>query len=478
MKNKSIWLDYKNKNITESLKHDIITDVLIIGGGLSGISVAYHLIESGLKVTLVERNEVGSGITSRTTGKLTYLQENLYSKLKCYHGIKKANSYYKSQVDAINIVKDIINKENIDCNLEKVRSYIFDTNPSKVKKEVNVLKRFNIDLKEEKINNSLFYYVDDTYVFHPLKYLFKLKDICIDKGINIYEHTKIEEIKKDNDNYICYTKDNNIKCKYIVIASHYPYFLFPFPIPFKSYIEKSYIKAFKTKDNKKLSAINLSKPTISMRYISDNNTNYEIYLTNSHNLAIKNDERYNFKELLSKHDITPDYIWSNTDIMTYDALPFIGRIKDNIFLATGYNTWGMTNASLAGKIISDIILKRDNPYIELFNPKRSFNIGKIINFPNIIISNIYSFTKSKIKKNKSWYSPQVYFKNINGKSIGIYKDENNIEHKVYNACPHIKCSLIFNEEEKTWECPCHSSRFDIDGNVIDGPSNYNITYKD
>jgi len=135
----------------------------------------------------------------------------------------------------------------------------------------------------------------------------------------------------------------------------------------------------------------------------------------------------------------------------------------------------MTNGTLAGKIISDIILNKNNEYINLFNPLRNTNFLKTIH-------NIYSsakpFLENKIYKNKEFYSKNVVFSKRNGKNVGIYIDNNGKEHIVYNLCPHLKCSLIFNEEELTWDCPCHSSRFDIDGNVIKGPSNYNIGYKE
>ena len=170
-------------------------------------------------------------------------------------------------------------------------------------------------------------------------------------------------------------------------------------------------------------------------------------------------------------------MWSNKDIITSDYLPYIGLIEDNLLIATGYNTWGMTNSTIAGSVISDIILNKENKYINLFNPKRSFNMGKLLNFPLVLGSNVKSYVGSLINKNKSWYSENIKFMNLDGKSVGIYTDDKNKEHIVYNKCPHMKCGLIFNEVEKTWDCPCHGSRFDISGKCIEGPSNYDITYK-
>lgn len=482
MKNESIWKE-KQEQICPKLENNITTDVLIIGGGITGISTAYHLINGNLKVVLVEKNEVANGVTSRTTGKLTYLQENIYSKLKKYHGIDKTKLYLDSQIEAINIVKNIIEKEDIKCNLEKVKSFVFTNDKvKKLDEEINLLKKFNVPIKETKtlpnnviVNKS--HYVNDTYVFNVVKYLYSLKNICLKNNISVYENTKINSITKDNDTFICKTRNNTIKAKYIVFATHYPYFLKPFFLPLKTYIEKSYIEAFKVEGNYKFSSINISNPTISTRYYTNNDNNYQIFLTNSHNTCIKDNYKQNFKELLKSKDKIPEYIWSNKDIITSDSLPFIGLIDDNLLIGTGYNTWGMTNGSLAGKILSDIILKNKNRYIELFNPRRAINLGKIINFPIILGSNIYSFTKTKIKKNKSWYPDNVKFEKRDGKNIAIYIDENKKEHIVYNLCPHLKCSLLFNETEKTWDCPCHGSRFDIDGKCIEGPSNYDIGFK-
>lgn len=485
MKNTSIWLDGIKKQKFRKLEKDIDVDVLIVGGGITGLSSAYHLSTGDLSVCLVEKNKLLEGVTSRTTGKLTYLQENIYSKLVNFHGKKKSKLYLDSQRDAIKLVKGIIDSNKIDCNLEKVKSYVFDFKDiESLEEEIKLLNEFGVDLKlsdvlpsGENINSS--YFVDDTYVFHPLKYLSKLVDVCVDRNVKFYEDTKVVSVDEKDDYFICKTDDNIIRAKYVVIAVHYPYFLFPFLMPFKSYLEKSYIEAFKVKKNYNFSAINISKPIVSTRFYENNGDVYQILLTNSHNYCFKNNEEKNFEELFKSDERDTLYTWSNKDIMTNDLLPYIGRLNEsNILIGTGYNTWGMTNGSLAGKIISDIILDRKNRYIELFNPHRKLNLGSFLNFPVALFSSAYSFIKTKVSKNKEWYSDRVRFEKRNGKNVGIYVDDEGEEHIVYNLCPHMKCSLIFNEIEKTWDCPCHGSRFNIDGKSIEGPSNYDITYSE
>lgn len=489
MKYTSIWEETIKRNSYPQLKKDISTDVLIIGLGITGLSTAYQLRDSKLNIVAVDSHQIGSGTTSRTTGKLTYLQNDIYSYLSKNINKKTATNYLESQLEAIKIVKDIIKDNNINCDLEKVPSYVWANNKDQINmviKEKEFLEKNKIKVNTHNkiplIGNKYGISVSDTYYFNPLKYLTALSNI-VKRYTKIYENTTITDITKDKNNYICLTKNNNkIITKKVVIACHYPFFIFPYLMPLKAYIERSYLSATKVKDNKKVSMISISKPTTSLRYYhnTDNNNNYLLLLKRSHNLGLDNNDNKNFNYLskyLEKYHGKVEYLWSNQDLITSDRLPYIGRIQknnDNLLIATGYNTWGMTNGTIAGQVIDDIIQSKYNNYEELFNPLRKINKAKLINTPVNIVSSIVSYLTSIINKNKSWYNEQVEIKNINGQSVGIYTDEKGIKHHVKNKCPHLGCKLVFNSKEKSWDCPCHGSRFDIDGNVIEGPSRYNI----
>lgn len=471
MQKKSIWLKDFSNNIT-TLDKDISCDVLIIGAGITGLSTAYHLMNHNLRIVVVDRNEIGNGVTAKTTGKITYLQELIYTKLKNELGEEISKKYLQSQLEAIDILTNIIKKEKIACDLEQVKSFVYtkeDVELAKLKEEKKLLEKLGIDVKD--YNKAIA--VNDTYVFHPIKYLMRLKEILLNNNVEIYEKTNIIEIKKE-DQYIGLTENHSIKAKKVVLACHYPFFLFPLLFPVKCHLEKSYIATIKNK-NRKMSMITTKIPTTSLRYHLDN----MIYLNSSHPISTKNNEKDNFNNLINdaKKLGKIDYIWSNQDIITFDSLPMIGKITDDLLIGTGYNTWGMTNGSLAGKILSDIILNNENEFIDLFSLERHKSLNSVKNILVEIIRNGKSFTINKIKKDKSWYKEKLYFTKRNGKAIAIYIDENNNEHIVYNKCPHLKCSLIFNEFEKTWDCPCHGSRFDLDGNCIEGPSRYNIRYE-
>lgn len=476
MKNYSFWNSNINIEDCPKISKNMEVDVLIVGGGITGISSLYHLKQANLKTILVEKYICGMGVTSRSTAKITYLQEKQYQNIKACINEDVASLYLKSQREAVNMLVDIINKENIDCNLESSPSYLFvndKKNLKKLKSEFVFLRNNGVAVDKvtgipfnEKIIEAI--KVNGTYTFHPLKYINFLKAKFKN---NIYEHSKLESINKNEEFYYAIVNGFEVKAKYVIIATHYPYFVIPFLMPLKTSIETSYIGVKKANFKENFNAINLDKPCISLRTF---NNKYLIYLYQSFKSCNIIDVKHNFEVLNTNGPF--DYVWSNKDIITNDYMPFIGRLKsnENLLFASGYNTWGFTNGTLAGKILADIILNRDNHYIDLFSPHRVLNVGKIINFPINVGCNMKAIVKgTKDNVNNS----KVIYTKRNGKSVAIYKDANGIEHIVLNKCPHMKCGLILNETELTWDCYCHGSRFDIDGNLLEGPSNFDIKFK-
>ncbi len=490
MKKESFWIqDITIKN-TKNLNEDIKSDILIIGGGLTGISSAYYLRNSGFKICVVEQGYIGMGVTSKTTGKINYLQETIYSDLKDKYSYEISKKYYNSQKLAIHEFESIIKNEKIDCNFEKTKAYIF-TNKSdeieKIKLEKNILESFGVKVSEyNNFNNPLkckyAISVNDTYTYHPLKFLYSLKKIIEKSGINIYEQTRIVEMVKNEDGYVCYTNKNKIYAKKVILACHYPFFLKPYMMPLKVYTEKSYIVAGKTKEHKSESLITSSMPVKSIRYYKDK-TNYIFYLSESHNICNKLNEKDNYNNVLNEAKtlgIKGDYIWDNDDMMSIDKMPYIGALEkdnDNLLIGTAYSTWRMTNGLLAGYILSNIIKGNKTEYEEIFDPLRA---NLVSNIPECFVnigSSLKSIIENKIVKNKQWYSDKVRFEKRNGKNIAIYNDGEK-EYIVLSNCPHMGCTLIFNEVAKTWDCPCHASKFDLNGNCIKGPSSYDISYKE
>lgn len=488
---KSLWQKDIGQSNFEVLNQNIITDVLIIGGGITGITTAYNLIDKKYNVTLLEGDKFFTGTTCKSTGKLTYLQDLKYQDICNVYDFNTAKLYYEAQKDGIRLAKKIIKDNDIECDLMKVDSITFTTSKKEVSKfdnERNILDRLGVKynvsslaINQNDIKDLIL--VKNTYVFNPVKYLNgMLKVIKKSRNIRVYENSRVTKIKKENNVYIAYANNHEIKAKKIVVACNYPFFTIPGFIPFKTYMEKSYITATKVDYIKDICGITSNYPTVSFRYHKDKNEKYFIYLNNSSKICDKLNYNKNYDECVNAAknitNKTPNYKWTNMDVMTNDSLPLIGRVSTddkNVFIATGYNTWGMTNGTIAGKILSDLIRTNKSKYINVFNPSRNMTLTKFKNFiGNTVVSNIKAYSFNLIKKNPSWYKDKALVTKINGHRVGIYFDKEGNKYIVSNICPHLKCFLTFNEVDKTWDCPCHGSRFDIYGNVVKGPSCYNI----
>lgn len=455
MKNTSIWNEYELPKY-ESLKNNNECDVLIIGGGLSGVSLLYHLKNSGLKVILVERNRLGRGVTCRTTGKLTYFLDNVLIKVKKRKGLLSAKELVKAYKEGVNISRKIISKEMIDCDLEKNTAYIMASKKSdrKYLKELkSIYNDKNVILKDK---DTLV--CKDSYVFNPIKYMDGLLHSLNDNE-TIYENTLVYDVKKKGSSYLAKTMGGDIKCKRVVFAGFYPYFLFPMVFPFNVDLEKSYVSATKVNNSELTNGIIYDKPTMSYRYYKD----YLIRLGETHNLGLNFKPKEKFQNLGKAN-----YVWSNTDIMTIDGIPYAGEIKKNMYILTGYNTWGMAGSSIASKIVSDEIQGKENIYSKLFDPKRSMGIYRVMEWGKNTFTNPVAYIGGMVCK-----SDKVRYKN--GIAEVTLKDGS--KYVVKRKCSHLGCDLVYNEVEKTWDCPCHASRFDIDGKVIVGPSRYDVSVK-
>ena len=506
MKNKSIWINNNiNNKKMPKLDKNIECDVLIIGGGMAGLSTAYNLMNSNKKVVLIDKDKCGMGATSKNTGKLTWMQGLIYSKLSSNYNDDVAKLYFDSQIDAINSIRKIIEDNKIDCYLMKTKSYVFSYTGNDYvdfSDEIKFYDKYNIKYKlldSLPINYDCYYALEtyDSYVFNPYEYLVGLKNIVKDK-IDIYEDTRCISVDKDVDNYVILVDNGyKIRSKFVVVASHYPMFIVPFFTPFKTRVDRFFIGVSKCglnnkkniekinkikNDNKRdVQLISNGKHSVSMRYYNDNKDAHLIYGRRNHSITSNLDIRNDYNELNNEYNKyfgkSIEYFYYTHDLMTYDSLPFIGRIDNNLFICTGFNKWGNTNGTIAGIVISDLINEKENKYVGLFNPKRGLSFDKV---KNLFLYNIEvgsRYVVNKICSNKSYYGDDVKIEYVNGKKCGIYIDNKGEKHIVSNICPHMKCNLVFNYIDKTWDCPCHASRFDVDGNIIYGPSVFDIAIK-
>ncbi len=478
----SIWSIDEKELLTKRLSQNLKVDTLIIGGGLTGLTTGYYLRKND--ICIVDAGKIAHGVTLNTTAKINYFQERIYTKIEKARGREYAITYLSSQRYAITKLKEIIEKEKIKCDFKKVPSYVFANTEKEIaclEREIGFLRSQGIEVISKKLPDKITAYtsycVEDTYTFNPVKYLEGIFNILKKNDIPIYENTRIYRIDKDKEGYICKSTSRTIRAKRVIFAGHYPYFTLPFILPLKSTIEKSYIIISKVSKDGNYTCINSNRPTYSCRFYDDGKDLYQISLGESHDIAFSQNDQYHFSRVKQTFGLQEENIilkYSNTDIMTPDHMPYIGDIQDNLYLACGYNTWGMTNSILAASIIADTILENPNQFAKSFSPNR-FTLAHMFKLPYILFCQTKSFLGAKINKNKSWYNDKIRFYKEGKNTFATYTDENGKDHTVKNKCPHLGCSLIFNEQEKTWDCPCHSSRFNIDGKCIKGPSNYDIS---
>lgn len=469
--NKSIWGNINEK--ANQTTNNVETDILIIGGGITGITTLLYLKEKKQNTLLIEANTIGSGITNKTTGKINIMQEYNYQKIEKMTNKHTSEKYLESQIYATNELKKIIKKYNIKCELEENDSYLFTNDKENIKKIIKEKEILEKKIKCETIKElpnkypCLYGIKTKSYVFNPIKYINKIKKIC---NKNILEKTRALKITKKLNYYQIKTNKNKIKAKQIIICTHYP-FINKILLPIKTTIEKEYILSAIPDQTYKANMISNDSEITSIRYYDK----YMIFANNNSQLCEKNNHKKNITNTIKKFKNHFNYpiinTWYNYDIISNDYMPLIGKIKkENILIATAFNKWGMTNGILSAKIMSDIITNEKNEYTKLLNIYRKTNIKKTLKCCKYTYNNIKAYIKSIKQKN-------IKYKKENGIEYAIYIDEKNKEHKIINKCPHLKCKLIFNEFDKTWDCPCHGSRYTIDGKIIKGPSNYSIIPK-
>ncbi len=471
---KSLWSESCKFRKREALNKDIKTDVLVIGAGIAGILTAYMLKQKGREVVVIDAAEIASGNTKNTTAKITSQHDLIYSKLITEFGEGKARQYAKANELAIKKYKEIIEDRRIECDFEEKPAYVYSLNEVEVlKEEAEAAKKLGIDAEfvQEanlpfKINGALKF--NNQAQFNPLKFL---KDIS--NELVIYENTRALEIKEN----LVVTSGGNISAKNIVVATHYPIMNAPGYYFMKMHQERSYVLALENTNKIDGMYIDLNKEGYSFRTY-----NNLLLLGGISHRTGENEEGGSYDELrkVAKRlypKAKEKYHWSAQDCMTIDGIPYIGRYYSetpNIYVATGFNKWGMTSSMVSAMIISDMILEKENNFSEIFSPRRfdlSLSINNIANdlietAKNFIAQKVY-IPSSEIEHIKNGHGGIIEY---NGEKVGVYKNKEGKEFFVSTKCPHLGCQLSWNADELTWDCPCHGSRFDYKGRLIGSPA--------
>lgn len=428
----SIWNESSMLPQFKSLEGDVKTDVLILGGGMAGILCAYFLQERGIDYILVEGSTIGSGITGNTTAKITSQHGLIYNKLLKSAGMEKAKWYLEANQNAVKKYFELC--RDIDCDFEEKTAGVYSLdNRKKLEDEAEALHKLGFHSEILETEELPFPTVGAVCFghqaqFHPLKFISK-----ISRNLKIYEHSFVKELSEHR----AVTEKGSITFQKMIFTTHFPidnkhgmYFL-------KMYQHRSYVIALE--NAAKINHMYLDEEKHGMSFRS-----YGKFLLiggGSHRTGKKGGNWQELRDFAKKYypSATEKYFWAAQDCMTLDHIPYIGqysRSMSEYFVATGFNKWGMTGSMTAAMMLADMVTGIGSPYTEVFCPSRSM-----------------------IKPQLLWNGCEAVF-NL----LSISK----------KRCPHLGCALKWNQEEHSWDCPCHGSRFDENGILLNNPANGNL----
>ena len=474
-----------------TLAEDLEVDVAIVGAGITGLTSAYLLAKEGIKVAIIDAGKILNGTTGHTTAKITAQHGLIYDELINTLGLESAKLYYQANDEGLQFIKQLVQAQNIDCEFTNQDAYVYtnsDEYTQQLHNEYQAYKKLGIESEfstsiEMPFDVKAAIIMKNQAQFHPLKYLLHLSNQITELGGQIFELTTAIDIENGPEPKVL-TKDGfSIRCQQMIIASHFPfedklglYFA-------RMYANRSYVIAAKT--NKEFPGgmyINAEKPTRSLRYTSINGEQLVLFIGENHRTGIGEsmiqhyealeafaEETFGVKEIL--------YRWSTQDLKTLDKVPYIGRLtenNENIYVATGFRGWGMTHGTIASLLITDLILGKRNRYEVLFSPQRFHadpDIKKFISYNADVAKHLIKGKLEISSVNPDYLTPdEGSVVMVNGQRAGAYKDTNGHLHIVDTTCTHMGCELVWNTGERSWDCPCHGSRFSYLGEVLEGPA--------
>lgn len=487
--NISYWNQTDKKTHYPRLKESINTEVLIIGGGITGVTCAYCLAIKGLNPVLIEAGVLCDGTTGNTTGKITVQHGIIYYKLKEKYGLETASDYAASQIEALDFVKSVSEKESIDCQLTKNSAYAYAVNSEELdtlREEYETAK--SIGIEAELIEHTDFPYGSkgllayrNQYVFHPVRYVEGLAKAAVENGAKIYCDTKAIRLENGDIKTIYLENDLIIKANHVVMATQYPFYDGPNLFYTRLYPKRAYGLAVRAKkDWPDGSYINVGNPSRSIRTHVENGERILIVVGETHDtgrgdddMSLHFDNLSSFaNEIAGVNEILAR--WSAQDYDSPDELPYIGRISDdsNIYAAAGFRKWGLSNGTLSGILLSELIATGNCRFERLYSRTRAditSSFGKaFVGTANSIIELIKSKFEgtSDIDGLRPGEGRIIRF---SGEKAGIYMKEDGSVTILDITCTHMGTELNFNNAEKTWDCPAHGGRFNTEGKLLEGP---------
>ena len=488
---KSYWLTSSRTMETKELGSKEY-DAVIIGAGITGITLAYLLARKGFAVALLDAGEIYHGTTGHTTAKITAQHGLIYDQLITELGHEKAKLYYEANSQALDFIGQLVEELNINCDFSRQDAYVYtdsDAYLEKLRKEEEAYKELGINgaLTEHMplpLPMKLALKMEGQAQFHPVKYLNALVNAMKKEGVDIFEHAPATDIQTTPGPAVILRDKQTIRGKKIIMATHFPFYDLKGLYFSRMHPERSYVLAASAKEEYPGGMyLSAESPTRSIRSQTTEEGETLLLIGGGEHQTGQGPDTYQYYEDLKEFgqqylQVTDfPYRWSAQDLVTLDKVPYIGRLtqnEPNLFVATGYAKWGMTNGTAAAMLLSDLIEGKGNRFEELYTPSRFNPNPSVKEFIKENADVAKHFIKGKlgpITANIEELGPdESAVVLVKGKRAGCYKDENGSLHIVDTTCTHLGCEVGWNNAERTWDCPCHGSRFSYDGEVVEGPA--------
>ena len=470
----SIWAQTCQIEERSPLRGNLETEVAVIGAGMAGVLIASALQESGKRVIVLEADRIAGGQTRNTTAKVTSQHGMIYRKLTETRGAEMARQYAMANEAALSEIRRVIAKRRIDCDLETQDAYVYGDEADKLRAEAECAASLGLPASFTEKTKLPFFAAcavrfEDQAQFHPLKFLKAMAE-----PLTIFEHTRVQDVEEHQ----LITEHGTVTADKIVFACHYPFVNFPGLYFARMHQERSYVLALEN-----------ARAMDGMWIFADGAENPYFFRTWNHLLLLgggghrcgENREGGRYDELRKKaREWFPRSRemahWSAQDCMTADGVPYIGQYaasRPDWYVATGFGKWGMTTSMVSAMLLRDSICGRENPNAAVFDPGR-FDTSAISGIACESGHAVKGLSKRifQIPDGSTASIPAVHggIVSMGLEKVGVYKDEKGTVYPVDIKCPHLGCQLEWNPDEKSWDCPCHGSRFDRFGALISGPA--------
>ncbi|MDT4925257.1 MAG: hypothetical protein QOG01_2970 [Pseudonocardiales bacterium] len=490
----SLWLDTAPSTVYPQLTGDAEVDVAVIGGGIAGLTAALQLRREGARVAVLEAARVGSGVTGCTTAKVSALQSTIYTTIHNRHGDATAAIYAEASVAGVEQLATIVAQESIECELRRRPAFTYaaeEGDRSAVQHEAAVAARAGLPVKIVDAVDLPFQVhgavrLDEQLQLHPVRYVQGLAAAIDGNGSYVFEQSRALGVDEGQPCRVR-TADGEVRAEHVVVATHYP-FLDRGLYFARLKAQRSYCIAVRlaTGGPPQGMSISAGSPTRSIRSDGD----LLIVGGEGHPAGAgqATPERFAHLEGFARTHWDVEAVthrWSAQDPVHYDHLPVIGPYRlgsPRLWVASGFMKWGLATATFAGQILADGIAGRHNPWADTFSPNRLsprslHEVAQLgTKFAVDMVGDRIRPPGARGTDDVPAGQARVLADGLGRK--GVFRDDDGTLHAVSVRCTHLGCLLRFNSAERSWDCPCHGSRFDVDGGVLEGPAVHPLERRD